>query len=242
MDIKALIVDDDIISAEIIKSYIENIQGIDIVAICSDALNAYNVLRNKHIDLLFLDIEMPKISGIDFLKTLKLKNPPKVIITSSNASYAIEGYELDVLDYMLKPIHFDRFLKSINKYYNQQSTPILSNSENNTLENEDSYLYLKESRKIIKIYINEILYIESNKNQLKIVMENRSVIVRQTINYFEDILPENQFLRIHRAYLVAISKIEAFSFTDIEIGKKTLPIGRSYKQLVMNSLNFHDSL
>jgi len=245
MDINCVIVDDDVISVEIIKSYIEGLKGINIVDVCFDAISAFEVVRENDIDLIFLDVEMPKLSGIEFIKTLKTKKEVKFVIITSTKDYAVEGYELDVLDYIIKPLHFERFFRAINKFYifsskeNKQFT-LQGNTSN--VEPANTFIYVKENKKIIKLYLKDIMFVESIKNYVRIVTSYKSVVTKQSITHFEDILPESEFIRIHRSYIVSIAKIEAFSATDIEIGNKEIPIGRSYKKSTLNSLNYYEPL
>ena len=241
MKIKCLVVDDEPLAIEVIEAHIEKFDDIEIVAKCNNAINAFEVLQQKQVDLIFLDIQMPKITGIDFLKTLK--NPPKVIVTTAYRDYAIESFELDVVDYLLKPISFERFFKSIQKFYqfnkvsaNEIVTPI---QEGNI--DEGDFLYVRADKKMQKIYLKDILYIESLKDYIKIIAENKSVITKQPISTFESKLTENQFLRIHRSFIVSIPKIEAFSSQGIDIKGKELPIGRSYKNIVLKALNYKET-
>lgn len=244
MDINCLIVDDDIISVEIIKSYIEGLKDFKIIDVCQDAIRAFDLVQDNEIDLIFLDIEMPKLSGIEFIKTLKTKKEIKFIIITGTKEYAVESYELDVLDYILKPLHFDRFFKALNKYYLYSSSPesIIKYPSNLIVPETNPFIYVKENKKIIKLFLKDILFVESIKNYIRIVTLHKSVITKQSITYFEELLPSDSFIRIHRSYIVSISKIEAFTATDIEIGNKELPIGRSYKKGVFKSLNFFENL
>lgn len=244
MDINCLIVDDDIISIEVIKSYIEGLKDFKIIDVCYDAISAFDVVQENDIDLIFLDVEMPKLSGIEFIKTLRTKKEIQFVIITGSKDYAVESYELGVLDYILKPLHFERFFKALNKYYS-----LISQSINqvkytpNTLTSEiNPFVYIKENKKIIKLYLKDILFVESVKNYIRIVATSKSVITKQSITYFEEVLPIENFIRIHRSYIVSISKIEAFTSTEIEIGNKELPIGRSYKKSVFKSLNFFENL
>jgi len=244
MSVNCLIVDDDIISVEIIKSYIEVLQGLKIVDICYDAISAFDVVQNNSVDIIFLDIEMPKLSGIEFIKTLKTKKDIKFVIVTGSKEYAVESYELDVLDYIIKPLLFDRFFKAINKYHSINGLKIISQNPNEVgnINNSGAYVYIKENKKIIKIYLKDILFVESIKNYVRIVTIYKSVITKQAITYFEQILPINEFIRIHRSYIVAVSKIEAFTAINIEIGNKEIPIGRSYKNAVLKNLNYYEPL
>ncbi len=242
--INCLIVDDDIISVEVLKSYIDMLQNLKLINVCFDAITAYDLVQKTDIDLIFLDIEMPKLSGIDFIKTLKHKPNIKFIIITSSKDYALESYELDVLDYIIKPIMFDRFFKGLNKYNTlcSQKSSVVTNSEIVNFDKSNTYIYIKENKKIIKIFIKDILFVESIKNYVRIVTVHKSVVTKHAITYFEEVLPSSEFLRIHRSYIVAISKIEAFTAVNIEIGNKEIPIGRSYKNIVLKNLNYYDPI
>lgn len=234
MKIKCLIVDDEPLAVEIIESYLERLDDMEVVGKCNNALRAFEVLQKEEVDLLFLDIQMPKLTGIDFLKTLK--NPPKVILTTAYREYAIEGYELDVLDYLLKPISFERFFKAVSKVYKKESSADSINSGPGA-NGEEPYIYLKADKKMVKVLLNDIRYIESLKDYVRLKTSGRDVITHQTISYFEEKLPEDQFIRIHRSFIVPINKIESFSASAIEVPGQELPIGRMYKNQVLAVLN-----
>jgi DNA-binding LytR/AlgR family response regulator len=200
-------------------------------------MRALNVLREKHVDLIFMDIQMPQITGTEFLKTLK--HPPKVIITTAYREYAMEGFELDVVDYLLKPITFERFLKSVNKYYqiNQDEIQVVSGNNSEKLP-DDTFIYIKENKKVIKIYLSEIKYIEGLSEYVQIYTEKRKIITKTSMAQMDEKLSSDSFLRIHKSFIVSINKIEAFTANTIEIQGKELPIGRSYKNAVLSALNF----
>lgn len=247
MEIKSIIVDDDPISTEIIKSYIENMQGLHLLCECSNALDAFQAIQRQNIDLIFLDMEMPKLSGLDFIKTLQQnKRPPKIIIITGSDSYALESYEFDVLDYILKPLFFERFVKAINKYYqwfSANSKIVYGHSaESSGQLMPDEHIYIKENKRVHKIFLKDIQFIESEKNYVKIYTNNKQLTTKGAIAAYEEKLPKDVFLRIHRSYIVSIPHIEVFTATDIEIGGKELPIGRSYKKNVFSSLNYLDEL
>ena len=233
MKINCIIVDDEPLAIEIIESYIESLEDIQIVAKCTNALKAFEVLQKQHVDLMFLDIQMPKLTGLDFLRTLK--TPPKVIVTTAYRDYALEGYELDVVDYLLKPISFERFLKSISKIYKNDGNSAVSSDQKST--SDDAYIYLKADKKMVKVMLKDILYIESLKDYVRIKTPEKEVITHQTITYFEQKLPEDCFIRVHRSFIAPLNKIETFTATQIEVPGKEIPIGRLYKNQVMAVLN-----
>jgi len=241
MKTRCLIVDDEPLARELIRGHVEKLENFEIVAECSDAMKALNVLREKTIDLMFMDIQMPQITGIAFLKTLK--HPPKVIITTAYREFALEGFELDVVDYLLKPITFERFLKSVNKFYqtNQDEVQLVtgSNSERTV---EESFIYIRENKKVVKVYLSEIRYIEGLSEYIQLFTDKRKIITKTSMSLMEEKLPKENFLRIHKSFIVSIPKIEAFTTNTIEIQGKELPIGRSYKNAVLSALNFAGSV
>jgi len=241
MKTKCLIVDDEPLARELIRGHVEKLENFEIIAECSDAMKALNVLREKQVDLMFMDIQMPQITGIEFLKTLK--HPPKVIITTAYREYALEGFELDVVDYLLKPITFERFLKSINKYYqmNQDDIQVLNSVISDKLA-EESFIYIKENKKVVKIYLSDIKYIEGLSEYVQIYTDKKKIITKTSMASMEEKLPSENFLRIHKSFIVSISKIEAFTANTIEIQGKELPIGRSFKNAVLSALNFTGSV
>jgi DNA-binding LytR/AlgR family response regulator len=234
MKIKCAIIDDEELAIDLLESYINKIENLILVEKCRSAVDAYNLLQKNKIDLLFLDIQMPMLSGIDFIKNLA--NPPKVIFTTAYSEYAIDGFELNAVDYLLKPISFERFFKAINKLQITQITNSIQNTD--TPGNYDeSFIYLKEDKIMMKVLLKDILYIESLKNYIKVVTFVKDVISYNTISSMEEKLPEHKFMRVHRSYIVAIDKIEAFSSTEIKIGKIQIPIGRNFKNEVLKKLN-----
>lgn len=241
MKTKCLIVDDEPLARELIRRHVEKLENFEIVAECSDAMKALNILREKQVNLLFMDIQMPQITGIEFLKTLKFA--PKVIITTAYREYALEGFELDVVDYLLKPITFERFLKAVNKYYQtiQDDVQLNAGPGNDKLA-EEAYIYVKENKKIVKVYLSEIKYIEGLSEYVQIFTDKRKIITKTSMAQMEEKLPTECFLRIHKSYIVAIGKIEAFTANTIEIHGKELPIGRSYKNAALSALNFTGTL
>jgi len=241
MKTKCLIVDDEPLARDLIRGHVEKLENFEIVAECSDAMKALQVLREKSIDLMFMDIQMPQITGIEFLKTLK--HQPKVIITTAYREYALEGFELDVVDYLLKPITFERFLKSINKFYqmNQDDVQVVTGAAIEK-QGEEAFIYIKENKKVVKVYLSEIKYIEGLSEYVQIFTDKRKIITKTSMSQMEEKLSTENFLRIHKSYIVSIAKIEAFTANTIEIQGKELPIGRSFKNAVLSALNFTGSV
>jgi len=243
--IRCMIVDDEPLAIEIMESYISRIEHLELVKKCSNAIDAFSELQKSPIDVIFLDIQMPKLSGIDFLKTIK--NPPKIVFTTAYREYALEGYELEVFDYLLKPIPFERFLKVVSKLNQSTATTIpqiTNTAEKSDLDNNASskdepgkFIYVNVDKKMIKICLDDIYYIESLKDYVRIKTNApKDLITHIQIGKLEDKLYKHQFIRIHRSFLINKSKIEFFTATDIGIAGVEIPIGRNYKNEVMKAL------
>jgi DNA-binding LytR/AlgR family response regulator len=239
MKTRCLIVDDEPLARELIRGHVQKLENFEIVAECDNAMKAMDSLRSHHIDLMFLDIKMPQMTGIDFLKTLK--RPPKVIITTAYSQYALEGFELDVVDYLMKPVTFERFFKAINKFF-QSSTSDTVEVEGGNGINEEAFIYVKENKKIIKIYLKEIHFIEGLNEYIRIHTDNRRVVVKSSLHSIEEKLPSEQFIRIHKSYIVSIPRIRAFNATTIELENAKLRIGRNYKNQVFSALHYKQEI
>jgi DNA-binding LytR/AlgR family response regulator len=231
--VRCLIVDDEPLAIKLISSHIQQIEALEIVASCKNALQALEILRNEQIDLMFLDIHMPQISGLDFLRTLT--HPPKVILTTAYREYALEGFELDVVDYLLKPIAFERFLKSVNKYFERIENPVLFHSTVMPLP-EENFILVRDNKTIFKILLKDILYIEAFGEYMKIHTPDKVHLSRETMHEMEEKLPSNHFLRVHKSFIVPLRKITAFSSFSVHIQSHEIPIGRSYKDVVRDVL------
>lgn len=227
-----IIVEDEPLAAEVLEDYIKQVPFLQLRGICSDAIYAMEMLQKEKIDLIFLDIHLPKLKGFDFIKALK--NPPQVIITSAYQDYALQGYELNVVDYLLKPIEFSRFLMAVNKL--KQTALPLSPVHSMPATAERMHFFFNVSKKKVRVFLDEILYVESMKEYIRIVTRDRSILTKFQIGQIEELLARNNFLRVHRSFIVAKDKIEAFTATDVEVGGKAIPIGRSYKELVVSVL------
>ena len=237
MKIRTVIVDDEPLAIEVIETYLKNFSDIEIIAKCGDGIQAFNILQQKKADLMFLDVKMPGLNGTELLKSLK--NPPKVIFTTAYHDYAVEGFELNALDYLLKPVSFDRFLKAMEKVYEHFGFTARQNIQTGIMpaRNQDIFLYLKVERKMVKVDVKDILWIESQKDYIKVVLSDKELISKQKISILEELLPEDEFLRIHRSFIISLNKIESFNSSKIEIDGKELPIGRNYKNDCQRRLN-----
>jgi DNA-binding LytR/AlgR family response regulator len=231
--LKCLIIDDEPPARDIIRRYIENMPMLEVAGECGNAVQALSFLQQNHADLLFLDIRMPQLKGNEFLKVVK--NPPPVIMTTAHAEYALEGYELDVVDYLLKPIQFDRFIKAVNKAFifkgqhTVETKPV-------TEAKQENFVYFRADRKMVKVMLNDILYVESMKDYVKVITGNEVIVTKQSLNSVEAMLPEKQFVRTHRSFIVSLSKVKSYTHELIEINKDEIPIGKLYRNEVLKML------
>ena len=230
--IRCLIIDDEPLAIEVIKMHLSQLPELELVATFNNPIEALELLKQDNINLLFLDIEMPLLSGIDFIKTIS--NVPKVIFTTAYRNYAIESYELDVVDYLLKPISFSRFFKAINKYKTLLELPVSAVTTTDEVVAND-HIYVNVNKKFVKIKFADMLYIESIKDYIRIHLPNKNIVTKDAISNFEDKLP-NEFLRTHRSFIVNTTKITAFTKVDVEIEATEIPIGASYKDAVIRFL------
>lgn len=234
MKIKCLIIDDEPLAINIIKNYLEQIEDFEVTNTFSNGIDGLNFLKSNKVDVIFLDINMPVLDGINFIKSLE--EPPLLIITSAYDEFAIETYELDVLDYLIKPIEFPRFMKALNKINRRLDNTKLSHDSNK----ERPYLFVKiDKKKMKKIFLDEILVAESLKDYLRINTTTGKYIIHSTLSDFTNLLPERDFIRIHRSYTIALDKIDAVEGNSVEIEGLRYVIGRSYleeaKQKILNS-------
>jgi len=225
--INCLIVDDEPIARNGMLEYIEQVEFLHAVAVCKNAIEASSALQNNPIDLVFLDIQMPKITGIDFLKNLP--NPPLVIFTTAFPEYAIEGYELNVLDYLLKPISFERFFKAVNK-----AQSYLNMKVKKELIITEPYFFVKSNQKLEKIFIDDIFYIEALSNYVILHTRSKKHIVYMSFKGIESQLPGHLFLKIHKSFIVAVNAIQTIDNNEVTVGGHMLPISKSYRSLVMD--------
>jgi len=235
--IKAIIVDDEPLALDVLETYIEKMPELSLVAKCENAIEANEAIKNNEVDLMFLDIQMPQITGVEFLKSLN--NPPAVIFTTAYPDYAVEGFELNAVDYLLKPISLDRFMKAVNKVTEKISNKATENS--GTVEMEGDFFFVKADKKLIKVDFEDIIYIEGLKDYVIIRQETGRVITLQTMKSLEKKLPESTFKRVHRSYIVNINKINAVVGNMLEVTEKGqtkhIPIGKNYREELLNIIN-----
>lgn len=224
--IKYIIVDDEHIAHDIIKGYCDLLPTMELKKHCYDAIEALEYLNKHQVDLIFLDLNMPKLKGFEFLKTLA--SPPKVIVTTAYKEFALEGYELNIVDYLLKPFGFERFLKAVNKVIGTPQNTQIQNVQKNNTENPNS-IFLRSNKKYIQVTLNTIQYIEAAGNYTKIVTTNNTVTIREKISDVLQSLPENDFLQVHKSFAVTKKYINSIEGNRIYIGDHSIPIGKMYK-------------
>ncbi|WP_346861654.1 LytTR family DNA-binding domain-containing protein [uncultured Draconibacterium sp.] len=224
---RCIIIDDEPIAIRVIKNHLSVFTNFEIVAECNNALEAMPILAKEKIDLLFCDIQMPQITGVDFVRTLQ--HPPKVIFTTAYRDYAVDAFELNVVDYLLKPISFERFTKAINYFFE------LETAQNNTTNTESpdsvsrEFIFLKADKKHYKVNLTDVLYFESLGDYVIAFTTNNKIVTKERISHLAENLPREHFIQIHRSYIVSIDKIESVGPGFVEINKKKLPVGRNYK-------------
>src|SRR5687767_12593874 len=238
MKVHCLLIDDEPPALKVLASHISNINGLEIVGQCGNAIEALDLLHQKMVDVIFLDIKMPKILGTEFLRNLS--HPPKVIFVTAYPDYAVQGYELDAVDYLMKPVSFERFVKAIAKLNRMVGQQTVSQKTNDYTSNPEAFAYLKVDKHMQKVLINEIMYIESWKDYIKVFLSSgKNLLVKQSISAMENLLSEHKFLRVHRSYMVSVNKISGYSALAVQVQATEIPIGRLYKQAVMARLQTH---
>ena len=228
--ISCLIIDDEPPARDILKKYIEGVDLLQLAGECSNAVETLSFLQNNTVELLFLDINMPHILGTSFLRTLK--NPPKVIFTTAFRKYAVEGFDLNAVDFLLKPISFERFLQAVNKVMQLNIRVAESANPLNEPDQSHPFLYFRSDRKMVKVFLEDIMYIESLKDYIKVVTTSKVIISKQSISSLVEMLPKDAFVRTHRSYIIAINKIDSYDTETIQIDKVEIPIGRLYRHEV----------
>ena len=231
MKYTCLIVDDEQLARRLLKDFVAKVPMLELKGMCKNPLEAMDILQTEHIDIMFLDIQMPELTGIEFIKSMSHK--PAIIFTTAYSEYALEGYQLDVIDYLVKPFPLDRFIKAVNKatdYIDLQRNA----GKKNDLESMDSnYILLHADHKIYKVNLDDILYIEGLKEYVSYFTKEKRIIVLQSLKSIEESLPSNKFIRVHRSYIVPINRIKTLDGNQVQIGEKLIPIGRSYKEEVL---------
>jgi DNA-binding LytR/AlgR family response regulator len=225
MNYRCIIIDDEPLAIRIIEEFLSKVKTFDVIATFTNPLDAMEVIQSGTVDVIFLDINLPLINGLDFVKTLV--NPPLIVITTAYREYAVESFELDILDYLVKPIPFNRFMKTVNKI-NSELSPNKSGSH----DEDGEHIFLKIDKKMVKVYLDEILYAESLKDYIKITTTTGSHLIHQTLTSFTDMLPSDMFIRVHRSYTISIPKVGAIIGNMVEIEGTQIPIGRNYVQEV----------
>lgn len=233
MKYTCLIVDDEDLARRLIKNHLSQLDDFELVASCASAIEANKILKTRQIDLLFLDIEMPVLKGTEFFKNLIHK--PKVIFTTAYRDFAIEGFELNAVDYLLKPITFSRFFKAIEKFLETEQANTTKLEAETDSENKTDYIFVRKERKQVKVYFDDILYIESVKDYIKIVTKADNHLIKQSLKSFEEVL-DHRFLKIHRSYIINFEKVTAYTKQDMEIGEVEIPISESHKNSVQEYL------
>ena len=235
MKIRCLLVDDEPLALEVLQSHISNSNGLEVAGICKNALEALDILHKKQVDLIFLDIKMPTLLGTDFLKSLS--NPPKVIFVTAYREFAMDGFELDAIDYLLKPVSFEKFLKALSKVKRLMGHDYIIQAEESR-KNPEAFVYMKVDKSMQKVFVNEILYVESRRDYVKVFLSTgKSFLAKQSISSMINLLSEQSFLRVHRSFLVSVDRITGYNNNDIQLGSLEIPIGKLYKQQVMEAIN-----
>ena len=236
MKFKYLIVDDEPLARRLIAAHASKIEGLELVGECGNAIEAANLLRNKSADLIFLDIQMPEMTGFQFASTLK--NPPAIILTTAFRDYAPEAFDLNVVDYLLKPISFERLLKSVNKFFDIAIEK--GNSVASATHDDQRFVHIKADRKIHKVSESEIRYIESLDDYVKVHLKDMILITRENISTLEEKLPYPPFVRIHRSFIINSNWVKTISNEGVELNGKELPFGRAFKKSALNHLSIRN--
>ena len=228
MSYSCLIVDDEQLARKLLQEFVSKVPSLELKGMCKNPLEAMDILNKEEIDIIFLDIQMPELTGVEFLKTLQ--NKPAVIFTTAYSEYALEGYQLDVIDYLVKPFPFERFVKAVNKAIESIDLKRKANAAGSI---EDDFVLLHADHKIYKVRLDEIEYIEGLKEYVSYYTREKRIIVLQSLKSIEETLPAERFIRVHRSYIVPIRKIKTLDGNQVQIGNKLIPIGRSYKDVVL---------
>ncbi|MCF8307983.1 MAG: LytTR family DNA-binding domain-containing protein [Bacteroidales bacterium] len=230
---QCLIVDDERIAREILVEHLGKIKSMEVAGCCKSVPEAFDIINSRKIDLIFLDINLPEVSGLSFAKSIN--KSIKIIFTTAYREYAVDGFDLQAVDYLLKPISFERLLQAIKKYLDENDS-VAETANQEIIREKSDYIFVRSDRKMIKVSFPEILFIESLSDYVKIHTKDKTVITRETISNIEAKLPQKEFMRVHRSFIVNLTGIESFTHEDIQIGGKEVPISRSYKKEVLERL------
>ena len=225
-----LIIEDEPLAAEILRDYIHEVSDLHLVAICRDVMTASGYLRSHQVDILFVDIHLPKIKGTDFIKSIQ--NQYHVILTTAYDQYALEGFNLNVTDYLLKPIEFNRFLQAIQKIRKNGNAGVVPAE----VSGKGSFQFFNVDKRQVKVFLEDILFVESIKDYIKIHLQEKHIVTKMQIGEFETAIPQPNLLRVHKSYIINLNKVTAYSANHIEIGNHHIPIGRTYKEMIMQRL------
>ena len=233
-----IIVEDEPLAVDVIQTHLNRLGMFELIATCGNAMEAMTIISSQKVDLIFLDIQLPGIKGIDFLKGLNQSY--NVILTTAYREYALDGFNLNVIDFLLKPISFDRFSKAINKFLQKEAVKLLGNIKSIDAYSEDmnECVYITVNKRVYKIDQSSINYVESIRDYVTVHTKDEKITFKHTLSAIEELLPKSHFFRIHRSYLVALKCIKSFTPNSIDIGVAELPIGRSYQEKVLTHLNF----
>lgn len=238
--LRVLIVDDEYMARMLLENYAQKLPNLEVVGLCENAIEALNHLRNEKIDILFLDIQMPQLSGLELVQTLQRK--PAIVFTTAYSEHAVEGFRLDAIDYLLKPFSFERFVQAVNKSINYLS--FQENKQIQTTYNQEltqqNHIFVKADGKLIKVKFEEIIYIEGLKEYVSLYTEKDRIITLQSLKNLEEILPDSNFLRVHKSYIIALDKIQSIVGNQVEINKRMIPIGLTYKEYLLEKLGLEE--
>ena len=229
MNIKCIIVEDEPLARNLLVEYVKKVPSLNLIEACSSPLAAMEVLRKNAVDLLFLDVQMPELTGISLLKVLQKR--PLVVLTTAYSEYALQGYELDVVDYLLKPITFERFLRAVDKVTQRlQPKPSPAQERPPVGITEQSFVFVKDGTKLVKVVFDDILYVEGLKDYVTIHTKNQKIVSLQRLKTLEEQLPTDKFIRIHNSFIVALKAVDVVHKNNIQVGTAQLPIGETYKK------------
>lgn len=233
--IRCIIVEDERLAQDVIKSHLQKVDHFKLVGVYRNALEAKEGLEKEEVDLIFLDIQLPGMTGLNFLRSLQ--NPPLVVLTTAYPEYALESYEFNVIDYLLKPISFERFSKTVDKIVDGK---IFQPGSKETSGLPRDHIFIKSSSRFFRVAFSDIIYVEGMKDYLRIHTADHNIITHQTLSEMENILPSGQFIRIHKSYIVSFAHIKSIFGNSVELGNITLPIGLNYKERIMKAIGRND--